>query len=456
MITAVLLLLLVAIAVFLYKAFSIISGYGAKTICSNIFICDRLPEDIIRNELGTFPLNLGKYSIDNNKKTVTGSVAGMAKKTAVFRTGLGSTVINGTNLQTLGNENVDLGKAGPVNQDLIDWPAGNRQAEGTGTVVDQLLLDAALEAAFNEPGKRRRGTRAVIVVHDGKIVAERYAEGFNSNSRLAGWSMAKSITSALVGILVKRNMLDVHSPAPIAEWKNDARRNITIANLLQMSSGLRWWEYYAAPSDATHMLYNERDMGGYALRKRLKNQPGSVFAYSSGSTNILSTIIRQAINDDLQYYRFPYDELFYRIGMLNTVMEVDAGGTFAGSSYCFATARDWARFGSLYLNDGVFGGQRILPEGWVQFTTTPTTAKLTKHDGGYGAQWWLNAAGSNGKRKYPGVPADCFVCQGYEGQFTWVIPSEKLVVVRLALEKGDVLDPNVFLPAVIKAINHQG
>ncbi|HEX8279026.1 MAG TPA: serine hydrolase, partial [Segetibacter sp.] len=212
----------------------------------------------------------------------------------------------------------------------------------------------------------------------------------------------------------------------------------------------RWWEYYAAPSDATNMLYKERDMGGFAIAKKLKDKPGTKFNYSSGTTNIVSRIIRDVIGDQ-NYYTFPYKELFYKIGMFNTILEVDAGGTSVGSSYCFATARDWARFGLLYRNNGVWNGERILPEGWVEFTTTPTAAKLPEADGTYGAQFWLNKPNENGYKKYRLVPDDCFRCQGYEGQYIWVIPSKKLVVVRLALEKGDELDANIFLSKLIKA-----
>jgi CubicO group peptidase (beta-lactamase class C family) len=200
------------------------------------------------------------------------------------------------------------------------------------------------------------------------------------------------------------------------------------------------------------MLYNENDMSGFAIKKRIKNKPGTRFNYSSGTTNILSHIIRKAIGD-ADYYHFPYRELFYRTGMLNTVMEVDAAATFVGSSYCFATARDWARFGLLYMNDGIWNGERILPEGWVNFTITPTKAQGKPAEARYGAQWWLNKnkTADRRSRKYPDVPEDCFMCQGHEGQYIWIIPSEKLVVVRLALEQGKSLDPNIFLPPIIRA-----
>jgi CubicO group peptidase (beta-lactamase class C family) len=249
-----------------------------------------------------------------------------------------------------------------------------------------------------------------------------------------GWSMTKSITNALLGILVKQNKLDIRSPAPVEAWKNDERRAITLTDLMNMRSGLRWWEFYAGPSACTDMLFKQKNMGAFAMGSSLADTPGVHWAYSSGTANILSAIIRQTIGDS-GYYRFPYEQLFYKIGMVHTLLEPDAGGTFVGSSYCYATPRDWARFGLLYLNDGVWNGERILPEGWVDFTRSGTH---------YGALWWL--------KRYPHVPADCYSCEGYEGQHVWVIPSRKLVVVRLALEHGDKLDVDHFLGQILASV----
>lgn len=444
-------ILIITVAVLVVvKVFPIISGYGAKNLCSNIFVCNRAAEDVIENELARFPINLAKYSVNYQAKTVTASVFGLARKKAVYRAGLGATVLNEVDEKTLLAQKVTLATGetfspaacGNLSRPWLEKPLA--------TTIDETQLNKAIEYAFGKAGSK--GTRAVVVLHRGQLVAERYAPKFSANSKLAGWSMAKSITNALIGVLIKQQKLHLHSPAPIAEWKNDARREITTANLLQMSCGLRWWEYYAAPSDATNMLYMEKNMAGFALRKKLRHKPGSRYNYSSGTTNILSHIIRQLINEE-DYYRFPYEQLFYKAGMSDIVLEVDAAGTFVGSSYCFATARDWAKFGMLYLNDGVYKGERILPEGWVDFTTTPIAAELADSDGTYGAQFWLNKPNKRGNKKYPQVPEDCFRCQGYEGQYIWIVPSENLVVVRLALEKGDILDANSFLPEVIKAFH---
>jgi CubicO group peptidase (beta-lactamase class C family) len=265
-----------------------------------------------------------------------------------------------------------------------------------------------------------------------------------------GWSMTKSITNAITGILTQDGRMKVFDPAPVPEWQNDDRKKITLHNLLQASSGLKWEEFYSGPSPATKMLFKKKDMGVFAAECPQEFEPNTVFEYSSGTTNLISRLIRNAIGDD-DYYKFYYRELFEKIGMRSIVIEPDAGGTYVGSSYAWATARDWARFGLLYLNDGVFNGKRILPEGWVAYTTThATTAKR----GEYGAQWWLNAGEINNysNRTYPDVPADSFQAEGYEGQFVFVVPSKRLVVVRLGLSQVNELDMNQFVSKVIQAL----
>jgi hypothetical protein len=296
-------------------------------------------------------------------------------------------------------------------------------------------------------------TRAVIVVYHNQIVLEKYARGFTANTKQTGWSMAKSITNAMIGVLVKQGKLKINYPAPLAEWQNDDRKKITLTNLMQLNSGLNWWGFAAAASSQTNMIFKQDDMAGYALGQPLKNDPGTVFNYSDGSVNILQLIIRRTLGDS-NYYRFPYEQLFHKIGMHNTVIAPDASGTFTGSSYVYATARDWARFGLLYLHDGIWNAERILPEGWVKFSTTQSPAKNVHKGGRYGAGWWVNQndRNSGNKRLYGKVPDDCFYAQGYDGQYVWVIPSKDLVIVRLAREAFTQLNPDDFLSDIIKAL----
>lgn len=434
-----------------WQAFPIISGYGAKNICSCVMLAGRNPHDVIKNELGGFPIRLGTFEVNYKDSSATGSVFGLAKRKAIYRKGLGCSLVVEMKEDDFRAQKANLPAPPRLKQDSIAWPQGDLTSDSVKTEVDLAKINAVLDDAFSEPGEKKlRRTRAVVVVYDGQIVAERYADGFDKDSKLIGWSMTKSITNALVGILVKQGKLKLEEPALVKAWGNDDRKSITLNDLMHASSGLDWEENYGGPSGATNMLFKKKDMGLYAAEVPSAHKPGEFFYYSSGTTNIISRIIRETVGDE-NYYRFPYEELFYKIGMLNTTLETDAGGTFVGSSYSFGPARDWARFGLLYLNDGVWNGERILPEGWVKYTTTPAKGA---DRGQYGAQFWLNAgaAGNPSLRYYPDVPADLFWADGFEGQNVFVLPSKKLVVVKLGLSQGDYLDDNKFLADIFDAL----
>jgi CubicO group peptidase (beta-lactamase class C family) len=293
-----------------------------------------------------------------------------------------------------------------------------------------------MDRHFAEPGPdKKKQTRAVVVVYDGHLVAERYAPGFHKGMPLLGWSMAKSVTSAVLGILVQKGMIDIRRPAPVPEWQNpgDPRRSITIDQLLRMSSGLKFEEVYKPLRGVTTMLYGSSDFGAFAASQTLEIQPDQKWQYSSGTANLLAKIIllqlEAAGQRSLDFIR---RELFDRLGMTSAVFELDPSGTFVGSSYLVATPRDWARFGLLYLQGGVWQGQRILPEGWVTYSATPTPLAPR---GQYGAHFWLNAGSPSNPadRVWPQVPADAFFADGYQGQRVVIIPSRKLVVVRFGL-----------------------
>jgi CubicO group peptidase (beta-lactamase class C family) len=254
--------------------------------------------------------------------------------------------------------------------------------------------------------------------------------------------MDKSIVNAMVGILVKKGKLSVNATAPIDEWLNDKRRDITLNDLLHMSSGLKWNEDYGDVSDATTMLYRERNCYKTAISVPFEKKPNTEWKYSSGTTNILSGIIRKTLNNDNLYFEFPYTEIFRKIGMNSMVYETDASGYFVGSSYGYATARDWARFGQLYLQDGVWKGDTILPKGWVSYTRTPADAAKGK----YGAQFWLNRS-----KELKDIPEDMFFCEGHRGQQIAIFPSNHMVVVRLGFGE-DKFDFNHFLKGILKSI----
>lgn len=430
-------------------AFPIISGYSAKNACSCAFIQGRTKEHITKEELGSFPLSVGDIEINYSDSSVTGSVFGAAKRKAIFRSGFGCTLVNEVSEAAL---RAQVFPSMPATQqsDTATWPAGD-QLITTAASFNKSTLDSAVAIAFHaEYNSKPALTRALVIVHRGNIIAEKYAPGYNRDSKFLGWSMAKSVTSALIGILVKEGKLRVAAPAPVAEWAapGDPRNKITLEHLLQQRSGLRFVEDYASFSHATNMLFNKGDMAGYVAGLPLKDEPGSRFYYSSGNSNMLSGIIRRTVGEK-EYVLFPYKALFQKTGMHHTLLEPDASGTFVGSSYIYASARDYARFGLLYLNDGVWNGERILPEGWVKQTVTAPAVFKRQH---YGYQFWLNGWEENNaaEREYPALPGDVFMADGYGGQRIFIVPSKELVIVRLGLNK---FDEHAFLKRLVEALH---
>ena len=267
--------------------------------------------------------------------------------------------------------------------------------------------------------------------------------------------MTKTITNALVGVLSGQKKLDIMNSAPVPSWQKDdsPKRAITLDELLRMSSGLEFQEVYAPLFDATYMLFDSYDFAAYAAAKPLVAKPGEKWNYSSGTANIVARIVRQAVEKQYEYYySFLYKELFDKIGMYSAIVEPDPSGTFVGSSYASATPRDWARFGLLYLQDGVWEGKRILPEGWVKYTTTPTpTAPM----GEYGAFIWLNSGAPNDpiKRRWPGSPRDVFAALGFQEQMVIVVPSRKLVLVRFgATTDRKTWNTDKFIQDILKCL----
>jgi CubicO group peptidase (beta-lactamase class C family) len=322
----------------------------------------------------------------------------------------------------------------------LPWPDG---AAGPAAPPAPAVV-AAIERAFAEPGPPRplRQTKAVVVAHEGRLVAERYAPGIDPGRPLLSWSMAKSVTMALVGALVTDGRLDVRAPAPVPEWQTpgDPRGAITLDQLLRQSSGLAFDETYGATHDVSRMLFTRPDTGAFAAAKPLAAPPDTVWSYSSGTSNIVARIVRDAFGGDLAaMVRYASERLFDPAGMTSAFFEPDVSGSFIGSSFVFMTARDWARFGELFRRDGAAGGRRILPEGWVRYATTPTPAAPL---GRYGAHWWLNAGepGHPERRAWPPMPAEAYAARGHSGQWVVVVPSARLVVVRLGLTLPDVED----------------
>ncbi|RYY22998.1 MAG: class C beta-lactamase-related serine hydrolase [Chitinophagaceae bacterium] len=448
--------LLLIIIYYTGRALPVATGYAAKTLGSGIFLSGRDKADIDAKDLNFFPVKNTRCEINTEDSSVTCSLLGLASVKAIYRHGLGVTLINDLSESEVRAQNFPIATRPALVTDTIAWPVGDLLPDSLSAAINSATVNAAIEKLFahNEVDTPIVNiTRALVVLYDGQIIAERYAQGYNRNTKLTGWSMTKSLTSALIGLLVKEGRLQLDGPAPVPEWKDpkDPRHEISVRHLLQQTNGLDFDERYDIPADANRMLFVKGDAAAFTAEHPLKNKPGTDFRYSSGNTNILSRIIRQVTGEN-NYHSFPYNALFHKLGMYNTILEPDASGTFVGSSFCYATARDWARFGLLYLNNGRVNGEYLLPENWVKESITPSSAAET---GEYGFQWWLNAGAPNNSqnRSYPALPEDMFYADGYEGQNIFILPSSKLVVVRLGLTKGNYWGEVELLRSLIQSID---
>lgn len=385
------------------------TGYAAHNACALDSIAGRTDpgEDLPDNPL------VPVLRTSTNSSGSTASVLGvLAKKRAWSTPGFGCTIAEAR---------PELPEPTPVTS------AGNPFAAATIPTVSAPVT-AALNAGFGDDlsGSKRDalGTRGIVVVKDGKLVAERYADGFSATTPQLGWSMTKSVTNLLVGRLVHDGEVTLDDARLRPEW-TDERAAITVRQLLQMTSGLHWDETYSLGTPITKMLYTEPDMGSYAASQKLDHAPGTYLQYSSGSTTLLCSIL--AANRGGA--DFPRRTLFAPLGLASAVLEPDAVGNPVCSSYLWATPRDWAALGQFALADGVWNGTRLLPAGWMENSTLAVVAEKNE-DPGYATGWWANQR-ADGTLFAPELPTDTYFAQGHDGQWLVIVPSEKLVVVRL-------------------------
>jgi len=397
----------------------IITGYPAKYLCSAVFVSGREQTEVEAMDLHFSFIKYVRNKVDLQDSSVTSSFL-WGKSKAIYRKGFGATLLRGIDEKELRKIKFPTIPQS-YNQDTIAWPMGNIMPKKAAT-MDTVRLERIAEKLLDEGGYNGNAF-AFMVIHKGIPVVEAYQPQFNEKTLFLSWSMAKSFTNTLAGIMVKEGKLDINQPINIPEWQNDDRKQITYKNLMQAESGLLWNEDYGNRSDVTLMLYNEKDFARFVFDQPLAAPVGTKWVYSSGNPNVVTYQIRQIIGNDQEYYQFPHQKLFNKIGMPNAIFEVDASGTFVGSSYIYATARDFARYGLLHLQDGVFNGERILPEGWVESSTSPNA----QSNGEYGSLFWINKS----KFRYPSAPDDMFWCQGYDGQRIFIIPSKELIVVIL-------------------------
>lgn len=409
------------------------TGFVAGVLCTETFVSGLDPARVFSETTSAMP-GAGliswalDYRVDRARKDVTVTLFGIGRSHAVWRgEALGCSLDHGRAVADV--------SLPPV----AEKPALLPDIAGPSIVTPQSpQLAAALDRAFAEPDKAApRNTRAVVVLKDGHVIAERYAEGIRIDTPLLGFSATKSVMSALAGILVGKGTLKLNEPVPIAAWRGpgDPRGAITLDHLLRHTAGLALGSSLSASlasalEPVNRMKFMESDMATYAESMPLETAPGAAWNYHDGNTVILAHLIRQATGGSAaDMMRFARQELFGPLGMRHVAIEFDAVGNAEGSSQMLASARDWARFGQLYLKDGVAGGKRILPEGWVKYSASPTPGAWA----GMGAGFWTNLGDSFGAayRIERGVPRDAFFAKGTIGQYVMIVPSEKLVVVRL-------------------------
>lgn len=435
--------LVVFILFYAYQFVIVGTAYTAHLLCSGVFVSERSPESVVATDLTADDLAPLRYlSADVGAHRVTASFHGLAPRTAFYRDGLGCVIAD---------DEPPSPRAWHDAHAIVEsrWP-------GPPPGWDGAVLERALDWAFAEPDPARmRRTRAVVVVQDGRLLAERYADGVGPDTRLLGWSMGKSIVNALAGILVKRGALSLDAPLPVDAWPGgDPRHAITLGQMLRMSSGLDFDEDSIDPRGGVlYMLLRAPDVPAYAASATLGAPPGTHWSYSSATTNIITGAMRRVVGD-AEYATFPRRALFDRIGVSRAVMETDGRDNFIGSSFVWATARDWARFGALYANDGVWGSERILPEGWVAYSRTPAPADAHHR---YGAHFWLKIADNYQQPSREVVfPPDAFHAVGHEGQFLTIIPSQRLVIVRLGLTRhAGVWDQREFVRRILEGIRRR-
>ncbi|MGJ5643294.1 serine hydrolase domain-containing protein [Formosa sp. S-31] len=440
-ITGILLLIILSFVVYTnYPKLDIITGFASKNVCSCTFIAQRDLTSIESQDNDFSPVFYTKNNINYKNKSVTSTLFGLNPRTAVYKEGLGCILLP----ENSSAQQISLKPKRNFKPNTAPFPYGDEAQKDTiFKNIDYKQLDKAVNNAFDAPNEKQKRTRALLVIYKDHIIAEKYADGFNKDTKILGWSMTKSITSAIVGVLEKQGKVNRNQFHLFKSWDEDQRAEITLNNLLQMNSGLEWTEDYNAISDVTKMLYQAPDMPKIQLEKPLINKPNQHWNYSSGTTNLISAFIANQFKNKQDYLDFWYTELIDKIGMHSMVIETDFEANFIGSSYGWATARDWSKFGLLYLHNGIWNGEEILTKAWINYTTTPTNTS----DGIYGAQFWLNAGG-----QFPDLPKDLYSCNGFQGQKVSIIPSKETVIVRFGLTEAPEFDFNVMLSGILKAI----
>ncbi len=423
------------------------ANYSAKIVCTNYFLIGREPNEILQVDVqapGHPLLKLMSIDVDTDKKLVRANILGLfGHGVAVYRPGTGCAVVPDGDIAEAKKYSFTPDKI-MAPADDIAWPAGSKAQINDN--IEKIIQDDHLTGP---------GMRGVVVIHDGKLIAQRYGDGFNERTPLIGWSMTKTVNAVLVGMQIQRGKLTLEQDG---FWPtttpSDGREKIKLADLLAMSSGLQFNEDYGDVSDVTRMLFLTPDMAAFAHDKPLEHLPGTFWNYSTGTAVLLSHLWQEHAGN--QALAFPRDHLFAPLGMSSAFIEADEHGTIVGGSYMYATAQDWARFGQFLMQDGSWNGQQLLPENYV--TMMHTAAPASKGKYGQGQLWMEGPDGNNAADSNPDqgfhFPPDTYWMEGHDGQAIAIIPSKQLIVVRLGLTPHKYLyNPQAMLSKILQAIN---
>ena len=425
------------------------TGYAAKIVCSNAFIADRNPDEVLALDVqapGHPVLKLVTVSVDRQSRTVTAGLLGVfGRSVAVARSGLGCTAVPDGNVEAASA--IELPATPTVAVPAALWPDGEGVAASQSPAVTAILDDERMTGP---------GMRAAVVVHNGRIVGERYGEGFSADTPLLGWSMTKTVNAAIIGTLVREQRMSVADTDLFETWSADQRDEISVADLMSMSSGLAFNEDYGDVTDVTRMLYLEPDMAAFAADKPQVEAAGSHFSYSSGSAVMLSRVWQNALDSREAALAWPREKLFMPLGMNSAVLEADESGSFVGSSYLYADAHDWARFGQFLLQDGRWNGRAILPDDYAAWMREPSAAAPDTYGKG---QVWMHGPARGEEKDGPEadaafkLPPDAYWMIGHDGQTIAIIPSKKLVVLRMGLTPSKLgYKPQALVAAVAAAV----
>jgi len=416
-------------------------GGSAKIVCSSVFLQGRGLDEIRRHELSLMPAFLFNVEV-GDCEVVASSLFGLFSRRAVFGGPLLGCALNDPHTDSTAHMDRLVRLQFEVEEREEEWPMGyGMDEEKVARAREAFDMDQLRQFIHKEFTNESLNTRGIVVSYDGQIVHEEYGSSedvgnFDENTPQLGWSMTKSLLSTLIGMRIAEGKLSMDDHV---SWKNKNHdHTITVRDLLQMSSGLEFLETYGLVNDPAVMLFIEKDTAAYASSKTHLHPPGHHWSYSSGSSNILSRKLKETFDSEEEYLRYPREALFERLGMDSALMEVDPVGQYIGSSFSYATARDWCKYGLLYLNDGKwpYGAEeqsQIISKSWVKDTATPAPAS----HGLYGLHWWLGGAKTDPStlpEKFHwllSLPEGSFLCSGYDDQLVLVVPSHKLVIVRL-------------------------